>query len=64
MANYEIRLRGMKGTYTVEVEGDTPVGSGDWFSIKKGQEIVFLAPKESVIYVKAQAEPGSRQNAG
>lgn len=60
MANYEIRLRGVKGTYTVEVEGDTLTGSGDWFKIEKGQETVFVAPRESLIYAKVEPSEHGR----
>ena len=56
MAKYEILVRTIKSTYRSEVEADEVNSTADWIMLVKrtetSKDIVFAAPKDSVVYAK------------
>ena len=55
---YKILLRGVKSTYKAESEGDRVQYTAEWFMLVRetddsGGQVVFLAPRESVVYAYA-----------
>jgi len=64
MAEYEILLRGLKSTYQANVEADDVDCTTDWLRLVKTnggvKEIVFAAPKDSVVYAQQPVEKVGR----